>query len=227
MKSDERPILPLWKRLLSMRQHARLGVAVSAIGLMAIGVPPAAQLVARPQILTGGLAALLIVAGVVLLRRPADEDLDESAGTDNGASLPTYSEAAGIPEHSSSVFTRRYWGWVALFCGVVAFLATPPSKAPAPPPQLVMRKKLPPPPPVATNEPVVPLPPPPQTEFPPLKLQGIHLHPSHPAAIINGKTYVAGDIVAGVSIVSVSPDSVMVERAGEKRLLVLASSLSR
>jgi hypothetical protein len=221
---DNQERLSMWKWVLNMRLHARIGAAVSVIFACGIGGGLAARYLPHGEIFVWGSSAGLMVAGLLALRRGAESESEQEQSADAGFSTPQSTDQVTQPEYRPSVFTRRYWGWVSLGCAVAVFLA-PSSKpkvvARASPPSVV-QKKQPPPPPLETNEPAIAMPTP--VVFPTLKLQGIHLLPRHPAAIINGKTYVAGDVVAGVSVVQINSDSVMVEMGGEKRRLLLANA---
>lgn len=187
-----------------MRLQARIGVAASVMGVFGIGIAQGSRFVSHDGIFVWCLAGVLVAAALLLLRRQPDaEPEEECRGALDTGWVPQQSGDLAPPEYSASVFTRRYWGWVTLGCGVIAVLVARPQIAPAPIPAAarLVTKALPPPPPVV-------IPPPAPVEFPKLKLQGIHFLPSHPAAIINGKTYVAGDVIAGVKIVTINPDSV-------------------
>ena len=216
--------LMLGKWRLNMRLHARIGVAASVIGVTGIGVAHGCHLVSHHEILAWSLSGLLIAAALLLLRRQEEAEAeDEASSVPDTCSAPRQPGAIAPPKYSTSVFTRRYWGWVTLGCGVIVALVTPSQHAPAPPPAAPkLVAKVVPPPPLVTNPPVI-ISPPVAVKFPMLKLQGIHLLPSHPAAIINGKTCVAGDMIAGVKVVAINPDGVLVELAGQERFLILGS----
>jgi hypothetical protein len=57
---------------------------------------------------------------------------------------------------------------------------------------------------------------------PALKLQGIFFSPSHPSAVVNGKTVYLGDRVNGFRLVAVSPVAVTFVRATETNVLSLS-----
>lgn len=176
--------LKFWKWLLNMRIHARFGVAASVIGLFGIGVAQGSGFIAHREIVVWCLAGVLVATGVLLLRQPEAEVEEVESDVPNSVFVPQQPGDIAPPECATSVFTRRYWGWVALGCGVMVVVAAGQLPAPAPfqaAPRLVAKEL--PPPPQATNPPVI-VPPPAPVELPALKLQGIHLLPSHPAAKI-------------------------------------------
>jgi len=57
--------------------------------------------------------------------------------------------------------------------------------------------------------------------FPKLRLQGIIVREPRPSALINGRTYFVGDLVEGVKVLSVEPNSVVVEFQGRQEALLL------
>lgn len=213
-----------WTWVLNMRLHARLGVAAAVIGSCGITAGLTSLWLPHRQTFVWGGSIGLLIAGLLLLRRPTSSEAEELSSA-TVASDPAASSSSEVarPEYSTSVFTRRYWGWVILGCAMAA-LAAPPRNKPvvvqAKEPAAPVRKKVAPPPAPATNPPVAGAPAEP-VKFPPLRLQGVHLLPGHPAAIINGKTCVPGEVIAGVSIVEIDRDSVTVEFSGEQRRLVL------
>jgi hypothetical protein len=56
----------------------------------------------------------------------------------------------------------------------------------------------------------------------PLRLQGIVFNPSHPSALINGKTVYIGDKVGGFQVSEISQNSATLINAGQTNLLELA-----
>lgn len=222
--ADHQQNLSLWKWLFNMRLHARIGAAVAVIFSCGIAGGLAAHHLPHAQYIIWGASGALLIAGLVALHRSAEVEPEAAPNPCHGTCSAACGSEPTKSEYPPSVFTRRYWGWVALGCAVAVFLApSPPKKvvreaAPvsaAKTNQVALIEKTNAP---ATTAPDVP---------PSLKLQGIHLLPRHPAAIINGKTYIAGDVVAGFSVVQINPDSVMVEKDGEKHLLLLASGARR
>ncbi|HOW64959.1 MAG TPA: hypothetical protein P5186_17645 [Candidatus Paceibacterota bacterium] len=57
--------------------------------------------------------------------------------------------------------------------------------------------------------------------FPELKLQGIYFRMSNPSVLINGHNLHVGDAISGVRVVKIERQSVTVEMAGQKKVLVL------
>jgi hypothetical protein len=61
----------------------------------------------------------------------------------------------------------------------------------------------------------------PSVQFPELKLQGIYYRLSSPTVLINGQTLTAGDSIQGVRVVKIERESVTLEMAGQKKVLIL------
>jgi hypothetical protein len=59
------------------------------------------------------------------------------------------------------------------------------------------------------------------TDFPELKLQGVVCSKATPSALINRKTYFINDMVEGAKVESILPDSIVLEKNGEKRVYLL------
>ena len=57
--------------------------------------------------------------------------------------------------------------------------------------------------------------------FPDIMLQGIFYGNKMPSAILNKKTYFVGDIIEGVKILSIYADSIVVEKDGVQRVVLL------
>jgi hypothetical protein len=55
-------------------------------------------------------------------------------------------------------------------------------------------------------------------DFPDLRLQGVVCSKASPSALINRKTYFVGDVVDGAKVATILPDSIILEKGGEKRV---------
>lgn len=72
------------------------------------------------------------------------------------------------------------------------------------------------------SEAIVPTIAPPAPQVTTIKLQGIFYRPGHPGAMINGKTVLVGDMISGAKIVTIRPDSVVIQINGQNKELTLA-----
>ncbi|MCL4787005.1 MAG: general secretion pathway protein GspB [Verrucomicrobia bacterium] len=114
----------------------------------------------------------------------------------------------------------EYWGLIVAGSAVLIYAC-------ASRPELVMASPPVPPPPVAKPvKPVVPVTepaPPPVTNtpgaFPKLKCQGLVANGQNSTVVLNGRTVAIGEMIEGVTVVAIEPDSVTVELKGEQMVI--------
>jgi hypothetical protein len=114
----------------------------------------------------------------------------------------------------------EYWGLIVAGAAVLVFtFASRPEAVMAGPP-------IPPPPVVKPVKPIVPvneLAPPPATNtpvlFPKLRCEGLVLNGQHSTVVLNGRTVAIGEMIEGVTVVAIEPDSVTVELEGEQMVI--------
>jgi hypothetical protein len=116
----------------------------------------------------------------------------------------------------------RYWGPMLLALGVITLFIRPlrhiehstPLQAAKPAPRPVVVAKVEPPaaPQPAPAKPAV---------FPKMKMQGIIYREACPFVIINGASYTVGDQCGDVLVRAIDRESVMLEMAGEVKVLTL------
>lgn len=58
-------------------------------------------------------------------------------------------------------------------------------------------------------------------EFPVLNVKGVFCSKTRPSAFVNNKTYFIGEDIDGVKIVSILPDSIVVEKSGSQKTILL------
>ena len=133
------------------------------------------------------------------------------------------SQSGGIRFHddekkagSAPVFTLRYFGLILSTFGLVVRVVIPDNalglkiaarEDPAREPVVEA--------PASTNvEPIV-------IEFPFLNVKGIFYSKTRPSAFVNNKTYFVGDRVEGAKIVSIEPDSIVVEKGGSQKTFMM------
>lgn len=120
----------------------------------------------------------------------------------------------------------QYWGLMLTIFGIIVIFIVPYQKVEAreantaAPKAKIVKKAVPA---IVTNEPPkpTPLPPPKPVVFPELKLQGVVCRESNSSALINGRTYFVGDIIAEAKLMSISETNVVLEREGQQKELQL------
>ena len=116
------------------------------------------------------------------------------------------------------LFDLRYWGPMCLAFGIIVLFIRP---LKAQKNEAVVPPRSPKAEPVAVVEAPEPAKPKVPVTFPPLKIQGIIYREAQPFAIINGYSYTIGDQVGGVMVRAIDRSSVVLELAGEMKLLTL------
>jgi hypothetical protein len=133
--------------------------------------------------------------------------------------VPETENAETVSANRFVLIDLRYWGPMLLVLGVITLFIRPlrqtkevASAAPAPVPKPVLVVEAPKPETPAPKGPVL---------FPTLKMQGVFFRETRPFAIINGHSYAVGDHVGDVIVKAIDRTSVMLELAGELKLLTL------
>ncbi len=120
------------------------------------------------------------------------------------------------------LFNVAYWGVMLIFLGITIIFLTPRPREGAKP-AVVHAAVVKPKPHPQTN--AAALPPAPIAEntnhFPEIKLQGVSYRKANPSALINGKTFFAGDHIGKAKIIVIDPYSVTLEVDGEFRVFAL------
>jgi hypothetical protein len=138
-----------------------------------------------------------------------------------GGKKPIENEEEGVTARFV-LFDLRYWGPMLVILGVITLFIRPlrqekveVANAPARPPvKKVVEAVVPP----AQPEPPKPKQP---VSFPELKMQGLFLNEKVPYAIINGQSYAVGDHLGDITIKAIDRAGVMLELAGEMKMLTL------
>jgi hypothetical protein len=114
--------------------------------------------------------------------------------------------------HSAPFFTLRYCAFILSTFGVIVRVVIPDSALDLKVAARDDSKAAP-----STNaapEPVV-------VEFPNLSVRGVFYSKTRPSAFVNNKTCFLGDDVEGAKIVSILPDSIVVEKGGSQKTFLL------
>jgi len=201
-----------------MNIWGRLGISVAIVAVFSIVMIEILQGKAFYGVYRWAICAVLLAMGTFLLL---------IGGFVNRKIRESH---RGDPEGPTGPFLLvdlQYWGLMLTIFGIIVIFIVPFEKVAAreakaaAPKEKIVKKGVP----VAvTNEPPKP-PPPPEPKpvaFPVLKLQGLVYRGEDSSALINGRTYFVGDIVADTKVISISPTNVVVEREGQRKELQMA-----
>ena len=205
-----------------MNIWGRLGISVAIVAMFSIVMMEVLQGKAFYQVYRWAICAVLLAMGTFLLLVGAfvnakirESQRDEPEG----------------PHGPFLLVNLRYWGLMLTIFGIIVIFIVPYQKVEAQEPKAaapkekVVKKVVPM---AVTNEPPklapVPAPSPPKPKpivFSDLKLQGLVYRGEDSSALINGRTYFVGDIIAGAKLLSISETNAVVERDGQQKELIL------
>jgi hypothetical protein len=203
-----------------MNIWGRLGISVAIVAMFSIVMIEALQGKTFYQVYRWAICAVLLAMGTFLLlvggfvnRKIRESQRDDPEG----------------PTGPFLLVNLQYWGLMLTIFGIIVIFIVPFQKVEAreakaaAPKEKVVKKVVPA---MVTNEPPkpppAPAPPPPKpVVFPELKLQGIVYRGADSSALINGRTYFVGDIIADAKLMSISETNVVVERDGQQKVLQL------
>jgi hypothetical protein len=160
----------------------------------------------------------ILIGGGVLLSLIGKYFSKSSSPPKNANGKISFGPVAQEPEENSApIFSQRYCGFILSTFGVIVRVVIPgDAEAIEVAARTEQREK-----PVVEHTNTVEQPKPLRVDFPDLRLQGVACSKANPSAIINRKTYFIGDLVEGVKVASILPDSIILEKDGEKRVYLL------
>jgi hypothetical protein len=201
------------------RNHTPSNVATVRSGIETPAAKPAPAAVPPPSSMKPsgtGVAPAVPSPARSTVRTPAVPPSDHTAPT---PALAASKQATTAPKSNPE-------GPVPTQPASPALAAAPPSAPPitepaASPSATIAPATAPTPPPVTSSSaektPAAPAP----VSFPELKLQGIFYRLSNPTVLINGQTLGVGDSVAGVKIVKIERQNVVVEMMGQRKVIIM------
>ena len=147
-----------------------------------------------------------------LFKKAPEPPRSSSAAQSGGIRFHEDEDGAG----SAPFFTLRYCGFILSTFGLVVRVVIPDNAlglkvaAREDPARKPVAAET-----VSTNvEPVA-------VQFPYLNVKGVFCSKTRPSAFVNNKTYFVGEIVEGAKIVSILPDSIVVEKGGSQKSFLL------
>ena len=203
-----------------MNIWGRLGISVAIVAMFSIVMIEALQGRTFYQVYRWAICAVLLAMGTFLLL---------VGGFVNRKIRESHRDDPEAPTGPFLLVNLQYWGLMLTIFGIIVIFIVPFQKVearepkPAAPKEKVVKKVVP----VAvTNEPPkpppAPAPPKPRpVVFSDLKLQGLVYRGEDSSALINGRTYFVGDIIAGAKLISISETNAVVERDGQQKELLL------
>ena len=205
-----------------MNIWGRLGISVAIVAMFSIVMLEALQGKAFYQVYRWAICAGLLAMGTFLLLVGAFVNAKIRASHRDDPEGPT---------GPFLLVNLQYWGLMLTIFGIIVIFIVPYQKVEArepkaaAPKEKVVKKVVPM---TVTNEPPkpvpVPAPPPPKPRpvvFSDLKLQGLVYRGEDSSALINGRTYFVGNIIAGAKLISISETNAVVERDGQQKELLL------
>jgi len=205
-----------------MNIWGRLGISVAIVAMFSIVTMEVLQGKAFYQVYRWAICAVLLAMGTFLLLVGAFV---------NAKIRASHRDDPESPQGPFLLVNLQYWGLMLTIFGIIVIFIVPYQKVEAREPKAVAPKEKVVKKVVAmtvTNEPpkLVPLPAPAPPKpkpvvFPDLKLQGLVYRGEDSSALINGRTYFVGDIIAGAKLISISETNAVVERDGQQKELVL------
>lgn len=200
-----------------MNIWGRLGISVAFVAMFTIVMTEILQERAFYQVYRWAICAGLLAMGTFLLvlggfvNRKIREGLRDDPEGPKGPFL---------------LVNLQYWGLMLTVFGVIVIFIVPFSKAeaqetrPAPKKEKEVRK-------VIALAPTNEMPPPPapviarSVVFPEVRVQGIVYRGERSSALLNGRTYFVGDQVEDIKVIAIGETNVVLERAGQQKVLQL------
>jgi hypothetical protein len=200
-----------------MNIWGRLGISVAIVAMFCILMMEVLQDQTFYQVYRWAICAVLLAMGVLLLL---------VGGFVNAKIRESRRDDPDGPSGPFLLVNLQYWGLMLTIFGVIVVCIVPykkveakESKAAAAKPKIAKKVATP----MVTNEPPKPplMPAPKPVVFPELKLQGIVIRETNSSALINGRTYFAGNYIRDVKLISINETSAVVEVSGQQKRLQL------
>jgi hypothetical protein len=210
-------ILPILK--LAMKYWCRLGIWVALAAGFYILVNEVLQKYAFYETWRWHIYKILIGVGALLaligkhFSKPSPAPQKDSGKISFGADNPDQDDT------STPIFSSRYCGFILTTFGVIVRVVIPGDADAIEVAARTEQREKSETSVEVTNK--VEQPKPLHVDFPDLRLQGVACSKATPSALINRKTYFVGDIVEGAKVTSIFPDSIVLEKGGEKRVYQL------
>jgi hypothetical protein len=198
-----------------MNIWGRLGISVALVAAFSMIMTEVLQDKPFYELYRWAICAVLLAMGALFLviGRLVNTRIRESREGDERVQTPFL------------LANLEYWGLILTIFGIIVIFIAPykkvearaaPARTNAPAVKKIAATPTNGPAAVATNAP-----PPKPVTFPPLKLQGIIYNQTRSSALLNGRTYFAGDWVGDARLVAIGPTNAVLEIEGQQRGLVL------